>query len=334
MEAALLGLSSRTTLGPTVLTIGRAPDNQLVINDSQVSGHHAEIRPEGKGYCILDLGSLNRTFINEYQLISNTARSLNHGDRIRFGKNIVYTYEVNGVPQLTQTARADATVRGNPTELNDQPAVPSDQVQAKQQVPPGLMPVSQPQRQQANLNNYQQGQANHQRSRSKKPGATSVQVKVARISAIGAIVVAVITAILAPIIIGRFTNGGTTTTTTSMIPRLHNSYTGSRSVTRSSLDPGQYTSTAPLMFSSIIEDDQGQIQSAKMVLGSAEYICQGSVNTSRNLILTCNKVSNKNFHELVNGHVSQDSGQLSGTLNASNTLDPSFYQDSTWYAQG
>ncbi len=326
MEAALYGLSGRTTLGPTVLTIGRAPDNQLVINDSQVSGHHAEIRPEGQGYCILDLGSTNHTFINEYQLISNTARSLNHGDRIRFGKNVVYTYEADGVIQLTQTARVDPTVHSYPIELYNPPAVLSNQVQGREH-----LPLSQPQKQ-----GKQQGQANHQRSRSKKPGTSNVQVRVARISAISAIVIAVITAILAPVIIGRFTNGGPTSTLSPIpsIPRLHNSYTGFRTVVRTSLDPGHYTSTIPITFSSIIEDDQGQIQSANMVLANARYICQGSVNTSRNLVLSCTKVVDKYFHVLVNGHGSQDSSQLSGTLSDSDPQYPSFYQDSTWSAQG
>src|SRR5438477_1869218 len=110
MEAALFGPSGRTILGPTVVTIGRAPDNQLVINDPLVSAHHAEIRPQGQGYYILDSGSTNHTFINEYQLTPNIPRSLNSGDSIRFGKNVVYTYKVSGVPQGTRTVRADATV--------------------------------------------------------------------------------------------------------------------------------------------------------------------------------------------------------------------------------
>ena len=238
----------------------------------------------------------------------------------------MYTYEADGVIQLTQTARVDPTVHSYPTELYNPPAVLSNQVQGREH-----LPLSQPQKQ-----GKQQGQANHQHSRSKKPGITNVQVRVARISAISAIVIAVITAILAPVIIGRFTNGGPTSTLSPIpsIPRLDKPYTGSYSVVRTSLDPGQYTSTASLMFSSIIEDDQGQIQSAKMVLGSAEYICQGSVNTSRNLILTCTKVGNQNVHEVVNGHVSQDSGQLSGTLSASDPQHPSFYWDATWSAQG
>ena len=47
------------------LRIGRAPDNDLVLDDPLVSRYHAELRkrPAG-GYEIADLGSQNGTFVN------------------------------------------------------------------------------------------------------------------------------------------------------------------------------------------------------------------------------------------------------------------------------
>ena len=48
MEVVLHGPLGRSVLGPAILTIGRARDNQLVMNDPKVSSHHAEIRPAGK----------------------------------------------------------------------------------------------------------------------------------------------------------------------------------------------------------------------------------------------------------------------------------------------
>jgi FHA domain len=59
--AMLTGPSGQINLGSAQLTIGRAPDNQHVVNDSQLSGHHAIIRPEGQGYTITDLASTNGT---------------------------------------------------------------------------------------------------------------------------------------------------------------------------------------------------------------------------------------------------------------------------------
>jgi pSer/pThr/pTyr-binding forkhead associated (FHA) protein len=120
MEAALFGPSGRVTLGPTVVTIGSAPGNQLLINDPFVSLYHAEIRPQGQGYYIVDLESTNHTFINDYQLTPYTACSLNSDDRIRFGKNVVYTYEVSGVSQETETLCTDATIHSDPKQNHQQ----------------------------------------------------------------------------------------------------------------------------------------------------------------------------------------------------------------------
>jgi ABC transport system ATP-binding/permease protein len=52
-------------LPTTLLRIGRAADNQVVIGDLSVSRYHAELRrnPRG-GYTIVDLGSHNGTFVN------------------------------------------------------------------------------------------------------------------------------------------------------------------------------------------------------------------------------------------------------------------------------
>ncbi len=88
MEAVLQGLTGHTVLGPAVLTIGRAPDNQLVLNDTKASSHHAEISQasDGQSYSIIDLGSTNGTFVNEQHIDQNVARSLNAGDTVRIGR--------------------------------------------------------------------------------------------------------------------------------------------------------------------------------------------------------------------------------------------------------
>ena len=109
MEAALNSPFGRTLLGPTGLTIGCVADNQLVISDPQSSGHHAEIRAEGQGYSITDLGSTNGTFVNEQRLTANVPRSLNAGDVIRIG-DTKFTYEVSGVSAF------DPTVYANPSQ--------------------------------------------------------------------------------------------------------------------------------------------------------------------------------------------------------------------------
>lgn len=72
------------------LKFGRAVDNDILIDDSAISSHHAEIIREEKApgkfsYSIQDLGSTNGTFVNEKQV--GKAR-LHHKDEIRVGWNI------------------------------------------------------------------------------------------------------------------------------------------------------------------------------------------------------------------------------------------------------
>jgi predicted component of type VI protein secretion system len=100
MEATLKGPYGQTVLEPTPYpyTIGRAPDNQLVVNDPRVSSHHAQIRPEGQGYDIVDLGSSNGTFVNEQRLVPHVPRLLYAGDLIRIG-DTWFTYEAGAMSQ-------------------------------------------------------------------------------------------------------------------------------------------------------------------------------------------------------------------------------------------
>jgi len=97
MEAALNGPLGRTILEPTILTIGSSPDNQLVLHGSNVAQHQAEIRPEGQGYSITDLGSANGTFVNGQRLDWNMSHLLNPGDSITIG-DTTFTYEGDGTP--------------------------------------------------------------------------------------------------------------------------------------------------------------------------------------------------------------------------------------------
>lgn len=48
-------------LGEYVLTIGRQADSAIVLADTNASRRHAEIRPGGDGFVIVDLGSTNGT---------------------------------------------------------------------------------------------------------------------------------------------------------------------------------------------------------------------------------------------------------------------------------
>ncbi len=54
------------TDGP--LTIGRAPDNDIVLDNPGVSSRHATVEPRGSAYVLLDNNSTNGTFINSKRI--------------------------------------------------------------------------------------------------------------------------------------------------------------------------------------------------------------------------------------------------------------------------
>src|SRR5437588_12937756 len=105
MEAILVSPTGRIVLGPTGLNIGRGYDNQLVVNDSRASTHHAAIRLSGDGqhYLITDLGSSNGTFVHEQRLVQTTVGLLNAGDRLRIGETTLI-HEGDGPVRLDPTA--------------------------------------------------------------------------------------------------------------------------------------------------------------------------------------------------------------------------------------
>src|SRR5437660_12277460 len=63
------------------ITIGRAPDNMIVIDDSSVSSRHAQMELVGETYRLKDLESTNGTKVNGVPI---TETVLRFEDRIRF----------------------------------------------------------------------------------------------------------------------------------------------------------------------------------------------------------------------------------------------------------
>jgi pSer/pThr/pTyr-binding forkhead associated (FHA) protein len=66
------------------LKIGRKTDNDVVIENLAVSGHHAKIDSVGDGFIFIDLKSKNGSFVNE-ELV--TSHWLHDGDTINIGKH-------------------------------------------------------------------------------------------------------------------------------------------------------------------------------------------------------------------------------------------------------
>jgi pSer/pThr/pTyr-binding forkhead associated (FHA) protein len=66
-----------------LITIGRAPDNMIVIDDPSVSSRHAQLELTGEIYRVKDLESTNGTRVNGIPI---TETALRFDDRIRFGR--------------------------------------------------------------------------------------------------------------------------------------------------------------------------------------------------------------------------------------------------------
>jgi pSer/pThr/pTyr-binding forkhead associated (FHA) protein len=72
-------------------SIGRLPDNTIVIDNPAVSGHHACVFREGDHFVVEDLGSTNGTFVNEKRVSRQTLRN---GDVVLVGKHALTFDEV------------------------------------------------------------------------------------------------------------------------------------------------------------------------------------------------------------------------------------------------
>ncbi len=72
----------RVEIGEEALTIGRMPECDVALSDPNVSRRHAEVRRQGTGFVVVDLGSTNGTRVNG---ASVKERLLNNGDEITVG---------------------------------------------------------------------------------------------------------------------------------------------------------------------------------------------------------------------------------------------------------
>ena len=78
----VLSNGTRVTLGERAVSIGRMPECDLILTDTNVSRRHAEIRPTPDGFALIDLGSTNGCRVNGVQV---TQRDLRDGDELTFG---------------------------------------------------------------------------------------------------------------------------------------------------------------------------------------------------------------------------------------------------------
>jgi Protein of unknown function (DUF3662)/FHA domain len=73
----------RMVVGPAGVTLGRSRQCDIVVNDSNVSREHAEIRPRGGSWVLRDLGSTNGSSLNGRRI--DGPEVLKPGDEIELG---------------------------------------------------------------------------------------------------------------------------------------------------------------------------------------------------------------------------------------------------------
>jgi len=85
-----------------VVTIGRLPDNAIVIENPAVSGHHARIVRDGDDVFVEDLESTNGTYVNDRPVVRQKLRD---GDVVLVGKHhIVFDAIASAAPTTSEPA--------------------------------------------------------------------------------------------------------------------------------------------------------------------------------------------------------------------------------------
>ena len=74
---------SRFLLDQPTTSAGRHPDSDIFLDDVTVSRRHAEFRLEGGEFQVVDVGSLNGTYVNREPVDSAV---LANGDEVQIGK--------------------------------------------------------------------------------------------------------------------------------------------------------------------------------------------------------------------------------------------------------
>jgi hypothetical protein len=82
------------------VTLGRRPDNDLVVDEASVSRRHALILETSGGFVLRDLNTMNGTFVNRGKM-GDDEKKLEHGDRIRLAASeVTFIFRHEGSPTI------------------------------------------------------------------------------------------------------------------------------------------------------------------------------------------------------------------------------------------
>jgi pSer/pThr/pTyr-binding forkhead associated (FHA) protein len=103
-------------LGTRPVTIGRAPDNDIQIDNLAVSNYHARVYLEAGSLVVEDLNSLNGSFLNDIRI---ERAMLKDGDSILIGKHEILVDQLHDAVQAQESWRKAPVPRVNETMVLD-----------------------------------------------------------------------------------------------------------------------------------------------------------------------------------------------------------------------
>jgi len=103
-------------LGTRPVTIGRAPDNDIQIDNLAVSNYHARVYVEAGSLVVEDLNSLNGSFLNDIRV---ERAMLKDGDAILIGKHEILVDQTHDAANPLEDWRKAPVPRVNETMILD-----------------------------------------------------------------------------------------------------------------------------------------------------------------------------------------------------------------------
>jgi hypothetical protein len=91
-RAAVFFVKKSQELFPDMVTIGRVPNNDVVLGFPTVSKVHAYLRREGQGWRLHDQRSRNGTFVDQRRLEPGGSIALEDGAQLHIGPSLTLTF--------------------------------------------------------------------------------------------------------------------------------------------------------------------------------------------------------------------------------------------------
>ena len=108
------GKVEKVPLEKETVTIGRHPDNDIVVDDQRISGEHLKLTLVNNEWTLNDLDSTNGTFVNGEWV---GERKLNEGDEIVIGKTRIMFGEPTSLPSAKKESFPAAHLTSQPSAV-------------------------------------------------------------------------------------------------------------------------------------------------------------------------------------------------------------------------